>query len=594
MQYRYLDKSTGWPSNASPETTVSTAPNKSVNLQVAASTDPRVDKIVLEMTLAGGATFFKVAEVDNSAGWKNIDITDTALAANTLEYDDTGHERPGIGRLQAYHRGLFFLGGPESHTAGLAYCASTGTAITFTDGDIRDAADGAYFHRTDDTEAYLIESVASTGDTGEIALAVPYAGSFSSAPYTIYPANRNRVNISKALYPESHPTDSWIRVLKGTGDTLKAMMPYSTAMLFLGERNIEILEWDIDPTSSTDARLNPIPGGRGALCQEVVVEIDGVVYSMDRKGIYRWRGGAPEHISQPVQDVIDSVDFTYPERFHAHFDPINRQYVVFVNYGSEERPQTALVFNVDDGTWSTHFYDRAMTAGIDCPDGNGFERPFLGTTDGASWFGGIGYSDGVYPGTTMKGTVVTGGSTTSVNCSEGGFYVSGQKLAGVACYWKEGAEYSAITSNTASGLTLSPAYTSAPSAGDTVYIGRIYAVHKSKQFHVAGPLEDQKGFSLALDFTPLSSAANLIVKIYVDGSATAETWAANTNVEGVTFQASDEVLVDLTESNGHVEIPLGFEWQKSVSFEFIVDQANIPYEMIRYHLIADTEETTEL
>jgi len=308
------------------------------------------------MTLSGGDTFFKVSEVDNEDGWQEIDISDTSLAASPLDYDDESHERPPVGRLHCYHRGKFFIGGPEEHSAGLAYGTTASTAITFTDADIRAACAGAYFHKDGDAVAYLISSVASTGDSGKLTLSKAYAGAtFSSAGYTIYPANPNRVYVSKSLFPESIPTDGWIRVLKGTGDTLKAMMPYGTAMLFLGERSTEILEWETDPTSITDARLSPIPGGRGALCQEVVVEHDGNVYSMDRKGAYRWRGGAPEPISKPVQDVLDSVDFSHPERFHAHFDPINRQYVVFVCYGSETYPQTALVFSVDDGTWSTHF-----------------------------------------------------------------------------------------------------------------------------------------------------------------------------------------------------------------------------------------------
>jgi hypothetical protein len=594
VQYRYIDTSTGWPSNAAPEAQVSTAPNKSVNVQVVASADTRVDKIVLEMTLSGGSTFFKVSEVDNTSGWYNIDVSDTTLAANTLEYDDTGHERPPVGRLQVYHRGYFFIAGKEEHAAGLAYCAATGTAITFTDGDIRDSLSGDYFHRTDDAQAYEISTVDSTGDTGQITLAETYDGTFSSAPYRTYPANRNRVNVSKALFPESHPTDSWLRVLKGTGDTLKALMPYSTALIFFGEYNMEILEWDAEPTSTTDARLNPIPGGRGALTQEVLVEHDGVVYSMDRKGVFAWRGGAPQVISRPVQDVIDSINFENPDRFHAHFDPINRQYVVFVTYGSESYPQTALVYNVDDGTWATHFYDRAITASTALPDGQGFERPFIGTTDGATWFGGIGYSDGIYPGTTMKGTVVTGATTTSANIAEGGLYVSGQKLAGVSTFWKEGSEYSAITSNTTSGLTMSPAFTSAPTPGDTLFLGRIWAVHKSKQFRVGRPLEDQKGFTLAIDFTPLVSAASLIVKVYTDGSATANTWTASTLDDGITFQASDEILIDLTKSDGHVEIPLDFNWQKSLTFEFIIDQANIPFELVSYHLVADTEQLGEV
>ena len=72
--------------------------------------------------------------------------------------------------------------------------------------------------------------------------------------------------------------------------------------------------------------------------------------------------------------------------------------------------------------------------------------------------------------------------------------------------------------------------------------------------------------------------------------ATASTWAANTLTDGVTFQASDEILVDLTKGNGHVEIPLEWDWQKSATFEFLIEEPNIQFELIRYHLITDVED----
>ncbi|MHC4644235.1 MAG: hypothetical protein ACYTBJ_01940 [Planctomycetota bacterium] len=595
VQYRYLDKSTGYPSNASGSASVSTATAKSISVQVAASADARVDKIVIEMTLAGGATFFEASEVDNTAGWYNVSISDTALSEQTLDYDDTGHERPPVGRLQTYTRGRFFVGGPEEHAVGLAFGSAAASTVTFTGADIRDAMAGGYFHRTGQAEARLIDSVESTGDTGSIKVHDALASTFSSAAYSFYPDDPNRVYYSKALYPESIPTDNWFRVLQESGDTLKAQLPYRSAMLFFGERNLEILEWEVDPGDSDDGRLYPIPGGRGALCQEVVVEHDGIVYSMDREGPYRWAGGAPVSMAKPVQDVLNSVNFTLGHLFHAHYKPDTDELIIFVCYGDETYPQTALVYNARDDSWGTHYYDRAITASMVAPDGSAVLRPFMGTQDGASWYAGIGYSDGVYPGTTMKGTVGSGATTATIPITEGGLYATGQALAGVALFHDEGSQVGVILSNTASVMTLSPAFDSAPTVGDTVLLGRIKATHKTKVFRLGGPQDDQHNHRFVIDYTPLSTQYYLIVKVYEDGSATAKSdWGASTNEDGVTFQDSDaEILVDLTKADGHVEIPLGADWKKAVQFELIIEEPNIPFELIRYYVVADAEENVE-
>jgi hypothetical protein len=190
----------------------------------------------------------------------------------------------------------------------------------------------------------------------------------------------------------------------------------------------------------------------------------------------------------------------------------------------------------------------------------------------------------------MVGTVVSGSSQAGVTISGGGLYASGQKLKGVAAYWEEGDEVCTIISNTSSTLYFTSGYSSAPDAGDTIMVGRIYSQLKTQEYRVGKQTEYQQDLLLSMDFSALSSAKTLIVKMYKDGSDTASTWTAFTNVAGVTFQSGEsEVLVDLSKSDGHVEIPLYTDFHRSVTFEFIVDEPNVPLELIRYELLARSE-----
>lgn len=595
IRYRYRDDETGYVGEPSVQAILSAAGGKVAECTtLSLSSDPRVDRIILEMTAAGGTVFYEALDMAEAASG-NINIPDAALTEMVLDYDEDGHNRPPYGRVQCFHRGRMWITGPVEHAVGTASCAGSTTAVTFQAADIRAVLAGNYFHKDDDTKAYYVEAVVSTGDAGQITLGETYMSSFSSSAYRVYPASPNRVYFSKALYPESFPVENYFTALQGTGDTLTALTSWGTSLIIYGKRNMERYEYEEDPTDVTDARLYSIPGDRGAVCQEAVVEHAGKLYAMDSKGIHRWAGGLPEEIATPaIRDLIESVDFSQASEFHAVKHPTKDLLLWFVCYGSETEPQTVLVWDVAKEQWGTFYFDRPVTASDVCPDSTELMRLFLATTDGKTFFGDSGYSDGAYPGTTMKGTVASGATVTSVAITEAGMWTSGPAgdgLAGVAAYWEEGDEVRPMASNTSTSFVVSPAYTSAPSPGDTVLFGRIVSRLKTKRFRLGVPDEDQQEAYLIVDFTPLSSSKTLIVRVYEDGSATPKSdWEANTAVNGVTFQASDpDILVDLSTDPGYVKIPLADSWHRSVEFEFRVEEPNIPLELIRYYVVAKSE-----
>ena len=587
-RYRYNDKNTGYVSDASPQTSWVAAGGKRASVVLVASADARVDEIIVELTAADGATFYEASREANSSATANISISDTVLEQQILAYSEDGHEKPPVGRVMAYHKGRMFVGGPAMSETGVANCASA-AVVTFVGADIKAAMDGYYILFAGEAKAYLIDAVNTVGATGQVTLSEVHS-SLSSAAFQIFSPAKNNLYYSDSLMPDSfNLTDRYIKVLRGKSDILRGIIPYRSSLLVAGEHNLEMLSWESDPGSANDGRLNSIPGNRGVLAQECMIDVDGIVYAMDSLGVYIWNGSVPIQISGPVSETFKELDFTMASKFHAVRHPIKEWIMWFVCESGETEPKTALVYDWKRNEWGIHKFDRAITASCMMPDSNSVMRSFLGTEDGVTWFFDIGYSEGVFPTSTMKGTVVAGASTTVIEISEGGLYTTGLALAGVACYWVEGDQVRTIASNTATAVTVA-AFATAPAVGDTLLFGRIVGKLTTKEFKIGAPRDDVLGTYLVLDFVELTSAKDLIVRVYENGSATAKAdWVANTGVDGVTFQLNDaEILVDLSTTGGNVRIPLGASWKKSLTFEFEVKEPNVPLELLGYWIEHET------
>ena len=122
VRYRYMDTSTGYVSDPSEEReVVVTTSSKTLkfyvddaagsNTDIKRSTDGKVDKIVLEMTTAGGTAFYKAAEFDNDPVSTTreylpnvVNISDAALAVSFLPWPDLGHEPPPLTKYLHAHK----------------------------------------------------------------------------------------------------------------------------------------------------------------------------------------------------------------------------------------------------------------------------------------------------------------------------------------------------------------------------------------------------------------------------------------------------------------------------------------------------------
>lgn len=595
IRYRYLSSRTGWPSDPGPQVSHDAAGSKQIALSnIPDPTDLRVDKVVIEMTLAGGTDYFEAVQVDSGVTSQNVNVSDTTLSEQPYDYADSGHEVPPRGRLMAYVKGRMFVAAPEEHAIGHATCAGSTTRVTFASADIRSAVTGLYFVPDGTTAAYQIATTPTIGDSGAVDLAANYPAALTGVTYRITPSaeQRNRVYVSDALYPESFLTSQrYFRALQGTGDVLRALKGYRGSLLIFGLHTMEVCEWEVDPTSGDDGRLYQSPGNRGAINQECVVEHEGVVYALDRQGVYSWSGEAPRRLSDAISDIIDAINWQYHDRFHAIWNPVLDQLEVYVCYGTETYPQTCLVWDKATEDWSTRHYDVPITASGQGDDGDENQRVMLLTLYGRTFFSDIGYSDGVYPDTSMSPTVASASLLVVTFASGTSLYTTGEGLDGLGAYWVEGDELRIVDSNTETAITVKTAFSAPPDAGDTIRIGRIVAKRRTKRFKIGSPVEDQKEVYLAVEFTPLTSGT-MIFRVYENGSGVAkQDWKADTQTPGVTFQeGSADVLIDLSKSDGYVKIPLGEVWHHTVEFEFEINAPDTPAELIDFYLLSESAE----
>ena len=136
VRYRYKNEQTGYVSNPSNSITVvvvagaqqlTFAVNTSGTGNIVTSADAKVDKIVVEMSLVDGATYYTAVEVDNAAGSAVVSLSDSSLSGAPLLYRDFGHDPPPYFRAIAAHKGRMWGLGHVLHNEGTITLAANTT-----------------------------------------------------------------------------------------------------------------------------------------------------------------------------------------------------------------------------------------------------------------------------------------------------------------------------------------------------------------------------------------------------------------------------------------------------------------------------------
>jgi len=630
FRYRYLDSKTGYVSDPSEEreATVGSAAEKLTFSIASAGTsadivgagdvdiDSKVDRIVLEATVAGGSLFFKVAEVANESGTTSVvfNISDANLQQRFLPWPDDGHQVPPIARYVVSHRERLWLFGQVTHAVGTATFTNASTDVaegstapgwdadTLGDSTATPAKVGSVtwlVQRDGDAVAYEIDHFDASAN--KIVLTSAYAGvTGSNVAYKIF-SRANVIWASNPSYPEGFTSLKFLTGPAGElSGTLTAGAGYGPVMVFFSLSGTYRLSWDQGPL--VDPQLTPVSVKRGALNQRVVVFVEGVLYAMDNEGWHAYSGVFPRHISNDIDDLRDSIDYAQADAFHSVFIPELRAIRWYVCYSGDTIPKNFLQYDIDKNSWSTGAHEVGIQDSRLAPTSSGLSV-YLGDENGHTWVGDTGTADGCIAAESHL-TVGASATTTSIPVDET-LGTTNEGLAGCMAYWVEGpaddgtddGESRLISSNTASALTVA-AFSEAPAQGDTIWVGRIPSKLKTRAFVAprAGPKNVHRPRYCWLMFEPTSASRHLLVRMYDDYSSTAKTWggASFRNTTGAVTPpgkdadiATTDWKIDMSTTGGVARIGLG-EFVRSVEVEFEINEPDAEVEI--FHVELDGEE----
>jgi hypothetical protein len=259
------------------------------------------------------------------------------------------------------------------------------------------------------------------------------------------------------------------------------------------------------------------------------------------------------------------------------------------------KPQHAIALDYMGGKFTVHRFDTAMVSSTIAPGSNGTSQTLIADENGRLWVFGIGTTDGAHTSNPITVRAKGVGSAMSVRLSNAsGLYTGGSGLAGAMAYWVEGNKLGRITTNSASGFRMaSPGFVTAPSAGDTIHIGRIPAKWKSKAFVLRDPGDViTEPAQLVLFYEP-KVRGSVRVRFYLNRSASAfgDYQISSLNAGVSQDPDTDYYLVDITDAQGAAQIPLPNAGDSIHTIEFEVEVVSAtPFEMTGFTLDGWTEE----
>jgi hypothetical protein len=574
VRYRYLDSSSLYVSNPSVSSALlADGVSKytfTVGTQFATSADAKCDQIIVEMTPVNSGSYYRVGTVLNIAAQTiDINLTDAVLIVQesvSAVTGDYGHEKPPLSRCIAEHRGRIFLGGSTTRTRSVGV---TNASATVSGTNFSTLWVGRRIKIGTDAVTYQIAQATSTS----ITLDKVYAGTTGTYDALIYSGTPNRIYWTRALYPEGYkPATDARDFLQNRSDTLSGITSYSGDLWVFGKHSAERLVYTDDP-SVFEGQIIPMPGDRGCHNQQCIIQVEGALFVWDRAGIYSIAGGAPKHLSKPVDEILQGdVDWDYNDKFHGVFDPIDRVIMFFYVEDGQTEPMKAVCLDLDEGRWFFSKWRQPITASCVAPDDSGQVRALLGDYNGYTWFHGYDdVSEGVPSGWPQEVTAAAGSSATVINVSES--LPTTTNANGSTLLNPLTGLYGTIASSTTSSITLTaPGITNAPAAGTKLYLGSVPWEYETKWNVISGIHLDKRPRYLLVSFVP----GNYKIKVYyyIDFA---------TNPIAPTKFPSDQFSKGASVKTGYIEIdasvadagtcgvPMPADWARSIKAKLVID-----------------------
>lgn len=584
IRYRYKDTSTGYVSNPSPAltyTVVAGAGQLTFGIgavdDIRPTTDTKVDQYVIEATRVGGGTFYQLGTAAVGAVTVVVGMPDDNLAqqfnsdaayGSADDLETYRNEIPPLCTILLPYRGVMWAMGDKAYPLAGVTFTNGSTAVAGTGFNLRWA--GRTILDSGGTIRYEIASVASTI---AMTLSVAYAGTTGAKAATVLAKFPNRGYWSDLFQPEQFfPTVNARDFLANKSDQVVAAVGRNDGMYVFGRTNTERLVYNADPSAAAGSVLSPILGRRGVFQQRCLVDIEGELYAWDKQGMWIVRE-VPKHISTPIDLLLDEyVDYTQFEQFHASFDPISRVAMFFFVQSGDTTPKLAACFETETGRWFLDSFLQGITASSIVSTTDGQVRLMLGDVNGYSWYFGINGSFDGPPPTVSSVVTVTAGATTTVIPVSQVLPTTAPALNGVMVYSPDTGESRYSSSNTASAITVAPAFTTAPTTGQELYLGAIQWEYRSKWWVGPGQQTRKNPPYLVITLFPGSTTGTLRAYFYADFATSPgqfTKFAADYENAGVSLVSGNyyaTITLSGNNGNGVISIPVPIEWENVLQF----------------------------
>lgn len=580
IRYRYKNTTTGYVSNPSPALTYAVAGGNGLLTfgigaadDIRTTTDTKVDQYVIEATAVGGGTFYQLGVAALGATTVVLGMVDSSLIQqfnSDSEYGSSQNletysaEVPPLCAIMVPCRGFMFYLGDDGYDISGATFTLNSNLVAGTGFSTR--WEGKLVQKSGDTNIYEITAATTT----QLTLSVNFTGATATTTGKVVSRFPNRGQYSRRFYPEQCYASVWARdFLAEKADQITAALSREDGLYVFGSANAERLIFNTNPSALTST-LQPLQGNRGALTQRCVVDVEGVVYSWDRQGMWIV-GHTPKHISGAIDNDLEAlVDYDERDQFHAGFDPANRLVIfVYVAAGDTE-PKNGVVYEIDTGRWHFFAWLQAMTCSSLVQTSDGLVRLMLGDENGFSWYAGIDSSfDGTPPNFPTVVTVAAGSTSTVINVVET-LPTTTPGLEGVMVYDATTGASRYCVSNTASTITIGSSFPSIRPADRELYLGPIEVEFRTKWWVGPSQATLKAPTYLIISLFPGTSTGTMRIYFYTNFSTSPEpltAWVADVAPDGVTVtNGASSVVVELDGGSGDglLSIPLPFEWENAV------------------------------
>lgn len=354
---------------------------------------------------------------------------------------------------------------------------------------------------------------------------------------------------SKLNNPDAWPSVNRAKIERGKYGHVRAIGSVGDALMFYKDSAIYELHFDTNPSGVTgDGYGKTVNTERGCLNHRCLVNVQGTHYVMDRKGIYQFRGGTDMvRLSMPLDRIWKRINWDESEKFCGVQDDDRVIWFVALDRDTEAKYGLVLDLNAiylgQPPRWYVYKFDVGIRDACRTTLGNDATTAMYGmewktvaafiTEYGYVGYLVAGYRDLVAPQLTASGTVTS--STTSTVTDTGATFTrsndGGHTESVVGAYlrfitwpsadkpgtadWSQ--PYRITTVNSATQVTVSPTFPSAPPAGAVYVIGAIPDARLATPLLSFGrPSKGKEAKSLALEFQPGGTTFTIGVEAELD------------------------------------------------------------------------------